>query len=78
VAARGQLLFGIAQKVTKKASPYTPLLPAVLATGGTNRDRRSDSVNCEPANVATQCRKRWDLHDGSGLRPPVAPLLGAG
>ena len=35
VSPFGESLFGIAQKVTKKASPYTPLHPVVLATGGT-------------------------------------------
>ena len=34
-----ELLFGIAQKVTKKASPGTPLHPPVLATGGTRTNR---------------------------------------
>jgi len=34
MTARGQSLFAIAPKVTKNASPCTPLHPAVLATGG--------------------------------------------
>jgi len=34
-----ELLFGIAQKVTKKASPGPRLSPAVLATGGTKTNR---------------------------------------
>ena len=34
MAARGQSLFAIAQKVTKNACPCTPLHPPVLATGG--------------------------------------------
>ena len=37
MAARGQSLFAVAQKVTKNASPCTPLVPAVLATGGMRR-----------------------------------------
>ena len=39
MAARGHLLFGIAQKVGKKASPRSPLLPPVLATAGRRRNR---------------------------------------
>ena len=39
MAARGHLLFGIAQKVGKKASPWSPLLPPVLATAGRRRNR---------------------------------------
>ena len=34
-----ELLFGIAQKVTKKASPTPRLFPPVLATGGTRTNR---------------------------------------
>ena len=34
MAARGQSLFAVAQKVTKNACPCTPLHPPVLATGG--------------------------------------------
>ena len=65
VAARGQLLFGIAQKVTKKASPYTPLHPAVLATGGTRTNRPDAALT----------RSHW-AH-GATLGPPVAALLRA-
>ncbi len=38
------LLFGIAQKVGKKASPCTPLLPPVLATGGMRQLRTLASL----------------------------------
>jgi len=66
VSPHGELLFGIAQKVTKKASPEPRLFPAVLATGGTRTNRPKVALT----------RNQW-AH-GAGLRPPVAPLLGAG
>jgi hypothetical protein len=43
-----ELLFGIAQKVTKKASPGPRLFPPVLATGGTKTNR-----------PMARCRAQW-------------------
>ncbi len=39
VSPNGELLFGIAQKVTKKASPGPRCSLVVLATGGTKTNR---------------------------------------
>ncbi len=65
VSPVGELLFGIAQKVTKKASPGPRFCLAVLASGGTRTNRPKVALT----------RNQW-AH-GAGLRPPVAPLLGA-
>ena len=40
----GPVTFGIAPKVTKSASPCTPLLPPVLATGGTRQRHTKASL----------------------------------
>ena len=45
MAARGQSLFAIAQKVTKNACPCTPLHPAVLATGGMRQRHTKASLS---------------------------------
>ncbi len=63
LAARGQLPFCFAKKVTQKGDPKIRPDPAVLATGGTKTNR-----------PMARCRARW-AH-GFGLGPPVAPLLG--
>ncbi len=65
VSPVGRGTFGIAQKYPK-GSPRTPLFPVVLATGGTRTNRPKVALT----------RNQW-AH-GAGLRPPVAPLLGAG
>ena len=58
MAARGQSLLAIAQKVTKNACPCTTLFPAVLATGGrhwTSHGRDADAspiVRCSAATTA--------------------------
>ena len=62
MAARGQSLFAIAQKVTKNACPYTPLLPPVLATGGM---RRTAHVSFADATHSV-CRRR--IYDRPLLR----------
>jgi hypothetical protein len=59
VAGRADLLFGIAQKVGKKASPCTPLLPPVLAGG--MRQRRTlaslalRTVCADDASTTARC-----------------------
>ena len=63
LAARGQLPFCFAKKVTQKGDPDIRPDPAVLATRGTRTNR-----------PMARCRARW-AH-GAGLRPRVAPLLG--
>ena len=59
MAARGQSLFAVAQKVTKNASPCTPLHPAVLAhlrkTGRAALDI-ARTRRLRVANSAMQCR----------------------
>jgi hypothetical protein len=64
VSPFGELLLAL-PKSNQKASPEPRLFPAVLATGGTRTNR-----------PMARYRARW-AH-GAGLRPPVAPLLGAG
>ena len=54
------LLFGIAQKVGKKASPCTPLLPPALATGGmrqrhTNASLSLRTVCSDDASTTARC-----------------------
>ena len=62
VAARGDLLSGIAQKVGKEASPCTPLHPAVLATGGMRRTAHESFAD------ATQSVRRRRIYDRPLLR----------
>ena len=54
--------FGIAPKVTKNASPCTPLLPAVLATGGMRRTARESFADA----THSVCRRR--IYDRPLLR----------
>ena len=61
----GEVLLAL-PKSTQKASPEPRLFPVVLATGGTRTNRPKVALT----------RNQW-AH-GAGLRPPVAPLLGAG
>jgi len=49
MAARGQSLLAIAPKVTKNASPCTPLLPPVLATGGMRQRHTKASLTLRTA-----------------------------
>ena len=75
MAARGQSLFAIAQKVTKNASPCTPLHPAVLATGGRHwtshgRDTyASPIVRCSAATTARCSAPR------RGLKGRIEPIF---
>jgi hypothetical protein len=62
MSARGQSLFAVAQKVTKNASPCTPLHPAVLATGGMRRTAHESFANA----THSVCRRR--LYDRPLLR----------
>jgi hypothetical protein len=61
------LLFGIAQKVGKKASPCTPLLPPVLATGGMRQRRTLASLTLrtvcadDASTTARRCAPRRGL-----------------
>ena len=60
MAARGQLLFAIAQKVTKNACPCTPLHPAVLATGGMRQRHTKASLSlrtmcADDASMTARC-----------------------
>ena len=64
VAARGQLPFCFAKKVTQKGDPNIRPDPAVLATRGTRTNRPKVALT----------RNQW-AH-GAGIRPRVAPLLG--
>ncbi len=64
MAARGQLPFCFAKKVTQKGDPNIRPDPAVLTTRGTRTNRPKVALT----------RNQW-AH-GAGLRPRVAPLLG--
>ena len=60
MAARGQSLFAIAQKVTKNACPCTPLHPAVLATGGMRQRHTKASLTlrtvcADDASTTARC-----------------------
>ena len=58
----GPVTFGIAPKVTKSASPCTPLHPAVLATGGMRRTAHESFANA----THSVCRRR--IYDRPLLR----------
>ena len=62
MAARGQSLLAIAQKVSKNASPCTPLNPAVLAPGGMRRTAHVSFAD------ATHCVCRRRIYDRPLLR----------
>ena len=75
MAARRQSLFAIAQKVTKNASPCTPLHPPVLTTGGMRQRHTKASLTLrtvcadDASTTARCCAPR------RGLKTRFEPIL---
>ena len=75
MAARGQSLLAIAPKVTKSASPRTPLLPPVLATGGMRQRHTKASLTlrtvcADDASTTARCSA-----PRRGLKGQFEPML---
>ena len=81
MAARGQSLLAIAPKVTKSASPRTPLLPPVLATGGMRQRHTKASLTLRTVcadDASTTARRSAPRRGPKGLsaRCLIAARLG--
>ena len=75
MAARGQSLFAVAQKVTKNACPCTPLHPAVLATRGMRQRHTKASLTlrtvcADDASTTARCSA-----PRRGLKGPFEPMF---